>query len=64
MMQNLIGKLTCRLKNDIKSLVNFHQNKFSLKSIKTGTSMGPFCSKKKMYELKIYRGVMCHDNEE
>ena len=23
-----------------------------------------FCLKLKMYELKIYRGVMCHDNEE
>ena len=26
--------------------------------------MAAFCLKLKMYELKIYRGVMCHDNEE
>ena len=23
-----------------------------------------FCPKYKRYDLKIYRGVMCHDNEE
>ena len=27
-----------------------------------GTLMGSFCPKQKMYELKIYRGVMSHDN--
>ena len=26
--------------------------------------MGLFCPKLKIYELKIYRGVMSHDNEE
>ena len=26
--------------------------------------MAAFCLKLKMHELKIYRGVMCHDNEE
>ena len=36
----------------------------ALKSVKIGTLMGSFCPKQKMYELKIYRGVMCHDNEE
>ena len=25
--------------------------------------MGLFCPKLKIYELKIYRGVMSHDNE-
>ena len=25
--------------------------------------MGFFCPKQKMYELKIYRGVVCHDND-
>ena len=35
-----------------------------LKVFKIGTLMGSFCPKKKMYELKIYRGVMCHGNEE
>ena len=36
----------------------------ALKSLKIGTFMGFFCPKLKMYELKIYRGVMCHDQEE
>ena len=36
----------------------------ALESVKFGTLMGFFCPKQKMYELKIYRGVMCHDNEE
>ena len=29
-----------------------------------GTLMESFYPKEKMYELKVYRGVMCHDNEE
>ena len=33
------------------------------KSLKIGTLMTPFCLKLKMYELKIYRGIMCHGNE-
>ena len=33
-------------------------------SLKTGTLMTSFCVKLKVYGLKIYRGVMCHDNEE
>ena len=37
---------------------------WALESLKIGTLMGFFCSKLKMYELKIYRGVMCHDNDE
>ena len=36
----------------------------SLESVKIGTLMASFCLKLKMYELKIYRGVMCHGNEE
>ena len=35
-----------------------------LESVKIGTLMGSFCPKTKMYELKIYGGVMCHGNEE
>ena len=35
-----------------------------LESFKIRTLMASFCLKLKMYELKIYRGVMCHDNEE
>ena len=29
-----------------------------------GTLMGFFCPKLKIFELKIYRGIMCHENEE
>ena len=32
--------------------------------VQTGTLMAYFCLKLKIYELKIYRWVMCHDNEE
>ena len=32
-------------------------------SLKIGTLMESFCLKLKMYELKIYREVMCDDNE-
>ena len=54
-------KLTCCLENDMRNLANFHQ---SIESLKIGTLMGSFCPKQKMYDLKIYRGVMCHDTEE
>ena len=56
------GKLTCAFKNDMKNLANFHQSMFG--SLKIGTLMGSFYPNQKMYELKIYRGVLCHDNEE
>ena len=36
----------------------------ALESFRTGTLMGSFCPKQKMYEFKIFRGVMCHDIEE
>ena len=36
----------------------------ALKNVEIGTLMGSFCPKQKMYDLKTYRGVMCHDNEE
>ena len=56
------GKLTCTFKNDMTNLTNFHQSKFE--SLKIWTFIGSFYRKEKMYELKIYRGVMCHDNKE
>ena len=34
-----------------------------LKNHKIGTLVGSFYPKQKMHELKIYRGIMCHDNE-
>ena len=36
----------------------------ALGSLKIGILMGFFCPKLKMQELKIYWGVMCHENEE
>ena len=32
-------------------------------SVKIGTLMGCFYPKQKIHELKIYKGVTCHDNE-
>ena len=36
----------------------------ALESLQIGTLMTSFCLKLKMYEHKIYKGFMCHDNEE
>ena len=54
-------KLTCSLENDMRNMENFHQR---LESIKIGTLIGSFYPKQKIYELKVYRGIMCHDNKE
>ena len=56
------GKLTCAFKNDMRNLANFHQSTFEI--LKIWTFIGSFYPKQKIYDLKIYRGVMCHDNEE
>ena len=56
------GKLTCAFKNDMRNLAKFHQS--TCESLKIWTFVGSFYPKQKIYELKIYRGVMCHDNEE
>ena len=56
------GKLTCAFKIDMRNLANFHQRIFE--SLKIGTFIGLFYPKKKIYEVNIYRGVMCHHNEE
>ena len=55
-------KLSCAFKNDIRNLAHFHQSTFE--SLKIGTLMRSFYPKYKMYELKIYRGVLYHENEE
>ena len=36
----------------------------ALVSLKMGTLRGFFCPKLKIFELKIYKGVICHENEE
>ena len=56
------GKLTCASKTDMRNLADFHQSTFE--SLRIGTLMGSFDPKQKMYELKIYREVICYDNEE
>ena len=35
----------------------------TLESVKIGTLIRSFCTKKKMHELQIYSGVVCHENE-
>ena len=54
-------KLTCDLENDRRNLVNFHQS--TQKSQNWNVDEIP-SSKKRMYELKMYTVVICHDNEE
>ena len=55
-------KLTCGFENDMRNLANFHQNAFE--SLKIMALMGSFYPKQKIHELKIYRKVFCHENEE
>ena len=54
---NFEKKLTRGLIKDLRNLANFHQS--------TGKCQNwDFGPKQKRYDLKIYRGVMFHDNEE
>ena len=55
------GKMTRAFKSNMRNLANFHQS--ILRGLKIGILMGYFYSKQKIYELKIYWGVFCHDNE-
>ena len=48
-------KVIFGLKNDMRNLANIHQR---TQSLIIGTFMASFCPKLKMYELKIYRGVI------
>ena len=54
-------KLACGLENEMRNLANFYQ---STRKSQNWDFYGILLSKGEMYELKIYRGVMCHDNEE
>ena len=54
-------KLTCGLENNMKNLVNFHQSTWKSQN---WDFYEVLLSKVEMYELKIYRGVMCHESEE
>ena len=53
-------ELTCTLKNDTRNLANFDS---TLENLKICTLIGYFRAKYIMFELKHYRGVMCHDTE-
>ena len=57
---NLVGKMTCAVKNDMKNLANFNQ---STRKSQNWHFDGIFLSNHKMHELKIYRGVICHDKK-
>ena len=59
-MQN--QNLTCASKNEMRNFASFHNSTFE--SLKIRTFIGSFYPKQKINELKIYSGVMCHDNEE
>ena len=54
-------KLTFGFENDVRNLANFYQ---SIRKSQNWDFDGIFLSKVKVYELKNYRGVMCHGNEE
>ena len=54
-------KLTCGLENEMRNLENLYQ---SIRKSQNETLMISFSLRLKMYELKNYRGVMRHDNEE
>ena len=56
------GKLTCAFKSNMKISVNFYQSTFE--NLKIGTFIWSFQPKQKKDELKIHRGVKCHENEE
>ena len=55
-------KLTSTFINNMRNFGNFHKSTFE--SLIIGSLMGSFYPKQNIYELKIHRGVFCHDNEE
>ena len=54
-------KLTCCFEKDMRNVGNFYQ---STRKCQNWNFDGILCPKQKMHEVKIYKGVMCHDNEE
>ena len=55
-------KLTCAFKSDMRNLANFLPE--HVQKPKNWNFHWVVLSKAEIYELKIDRGVMCHDNEE
>ena len=58
---NFEEKLTCALKNDTRNMVNFDP---TLESLKICTLMGSFWPNYVLFEIKKYRGVICHYTED
>ena len=54
-------KLTCGLENNMRNLADFYQ---STRKSQNWHFDGILLSKQRIYELKIYRGVIFHDKEE
>ena len=51
------GKLTCAFKNDMRNLANFHLSTFE--SVQSGTFIGSFYAKQKMYTSLKFTGELC-----
>ena len=58
---NIAEKLTCGFKYDMWNLVTFH---LTIEESKNLFSMGYFCPKYMSFDLKKYRGVIFHENEQ
>ena len=58
----LEGKLTCASKTDMRNLEIFTRG--HSKFWKVRLSLGSFIQNPKIHELKIYRGVLCHQDKE
>ena len=54
-------KLTCCLENDIRNIENFHQ---STQKCPNWNFDQILLSKEEGYQLQIYSGFVCHENEE
>ena len=54
-------KLTCGLENGMRNLANFYKSTQKSQKWDSHEILQP---KQKMYDLKIYRGVTCGDDEE
>ena len=61
-MQILRKKWLVVWKNDMRNLANFDQSTWKCQNWKDFD--GIFLLKVEKDDLKIYRGLMCHDNEE
>ena len=58
---NFEERLTSGLKKDMRNLANFYQSTWKCQNWNFDGILLP---KVEMYDLKIYRGVMCRDDEE